>query len=395
MSRVLAFVVCLVAFIAAVVTLGAQEGRAQREDVTLRLERFYDNACRCYKLRFSGTIASGQANEYVAVLQQECGSASSTAIAGASTRAGGVWEAEPVAGAAPESDSSTYRARWNNRLSEALVFRGNVRLSLAELARGRYRVIVDTADTRQNMTGRIIELQRLVAGRWTRVQRAKLRGRAGAFTTTVTARGRGQSFRIAIPARSAGPCYSATTSRPFVAGRPAAPGSAAVIDRNFACSTAMRGGLRMIEISAFAGARQPPLPQTASFGLSSNWTPDATLVSASTAGLQLNPTRCAATSRRLPLTAAGLRGGAAPSQGQEYECEAPRRVFVRVRAVFRAPTKLEPDRAFGYLQLQARGEVREAALAVRTPSGRSLAFASHGAGKARVLAAPGCTEDVP
>jgi hypothetical protein len=395
MSRTLAFVLGIVALSVSMAAVGTPDGGAQREDVTLRLERFYDPACRCYKLRFSGTIASGQANEYVAVLQQVCGSASSTAIAGASTRAGGVWEAEPVNGAAPESDSSTYRARWNNRLSEALVFRGNVRLSLAELARGRFRVTVDTADTRQNMSGRAVELQRLVAGQWTRVQRAKLRGRGGAFTTTVTARGRGQSFRIAIPARSAAPCYSATTSRPFVAGRPAAPGSTAVIDRTFACSTAMRGGLRIIEISGFAGAQQAPLPRAASFGLSTNWTPDATLVSASTAGVQLNPTRCTAASRRVPLAAAGLRGGAAPSSGQEYECEVPRRVFVRVRAVFHAPTKLEPDRAFGYLQLQARGEVKEAALAVRTPSGRSLAFASLRTGAARVFAAPGCTEDVP
>ena len=84
-----------------------------------------------------------------------------------------------------------------------------------------------------------------------------------------------------------------------------------------------------------------------------------------------------------------------PLPGQEYECEVPRRVFVRVRAVFHTPTKLEPDRSFGYLQLQARCEVSEAALAVRTASGRTLAFASLGAGKARVFATPGCTEDVP
>jgi hypothetical protein len=38
-----------------------------------------------------------------------------------------------------------------------------------------------------------------------------------------------------------------------------------------------------------------------------------------------------------------------PLPGQEYECEVPRRVFVRVRAVFHTPTKLEPDRSFGYL----------------------------------------------
>jgi hypothetical protein len=392
MRKLFTALVALVALAADVVLFGVSDAVAQREDVTLKLERFYDNACRCYKLRFSGTIASGAANEYVAVLQQRCGSGSATAIAGATTRQGGFWEAEPVSfGARPGEDSSTYRARWNERLSEPLTFRARVPLSLTELAGGRYRVSVRSGE-QQDMNGRRIELQRLVAGRWTLVRQAKLTGLRGTFTATVTARGRNQSFRIFVPAQSAAPCYVATKSETFAPGRPV-PGSTAVIDRSLSCSTAMRGGLRMVEVSAYVGTEQPPLPRSASFGLSTYWIPDASLASASTGGVQLNPTRCTAATARVPLVSKGLRGGPATSAEERFKCETPRRVLVRIRAVFQVPMKLEPDRTFGYSMLRALGEVKEAQLAVRTQSGRSLAFASLAGGKARLLMAPSCVED--
>jgi hypothetical protein len=393
MSRLRSVLIAVVALGAGVVLVGVSESRAQGDQVTLRAERFWDDACRCYKLRFSGTIPSAAANEYVAVLQQKCGSGSATAIAGATTQQGGSWQAEPIGPIArPGQDSSTYRARWSGRLSEPLTFRADVPLSLTELAGGRYRVSVNTSATGQSMSGRRIELQRLVAGRWTLVRRATLRGRRGTFTTTVTARARNQSFRLLVPARSAAPCYVATTSEPFVAGRPPAPGSAAVIDRTLSCSTAMRGGLRLVEVGAFIGAEQPPLPRSAGFNLTSNWVPDATLASAWAGGVQLNPTRCTGARTRVPFVAQGLRARPVSSGELEYKCEAARRVHVRVRAVFHAPMKLESDRTFGYPMLRALGEVKEAQLAVRSPSGRALAFASLADGKARLFTAPSCFE---
>jgi hypothetical protein len=393
MSRFLATAFGLVAVAASVALLGVPDADAQREDVTLGVERFYDNACRCYKLRFSGAIASGAANEYVAVLQQKCGSGAPTAIAGATTQQGGAWVADPVSGARPGEDSSTYQARWNGRLSDPLRFRGKVPLSLTPLARGRYRVGVSTFDTAQSMKGRVVELQRLAGGRWTPVQRARLRGTGGSFAAVVTARARNQSFRIFVPAASAAPCYVATPSQPFVAGRPPAPGSAAVIDRTFSCSTAMRGGLRMVEVRASMGTEQPPLPRTLGFTVTSNWVPDATLGSVWTGGAHLNPTRCTGATRRIPITTEGLRGRPLRPGEFEHKCEAPRRVFVRIRAVFRVPAKLEPDRTFGYQMLRALGEMKEAQLVVRTQSGRALVFASLGGGKPRLLTAPSCFED--
>jgi hypothetical protein len=385
--------------IAAGTALVATAKGATSADVTLRLERFYDNACRCYKLRFSGTIASDRANEYVAVLQQRCGSPSATAIAGASTHEGGSWEAEPVSGPRPGSDSSTYRARWEGRLSEPLTFRAELPISLTRLPGGRYRVTVSTLDTRQRMRGRVIELQRLTAGQWTRVRRARLVRAPGStgvsFSAVFRVRTRGLTLRVWAPAATASPCFAATASESWVSGRtpgtssgPAAP----VIDRTFLCSTAMRGGIRQISVQATAAAR--PAPGGASFTVLTSWVPDGSLASGSTAGVALNPTHCRPSRANVPLTTAKLEGGSPGTSGQEFDCETPPRVLVRVRAEFRVPTPLQTSRDFGYPQLVARGEVTKASLAVRTPTGRPLAFAAvFASGKARLFAARSCTED--
>jgi hypothetical protein len=95
--------------------------------------------------------------------------------------------------------------------------------------------------------------------------------------------------------------------------------------------------------------------------------------------------------RRVPLTFRGLDGGGADYFGDRLECRrAPRRVFVRVRAVFaRAPTPLRLEHVSGYLQ--ATGPLAEAVFAVRTQSGKPLAFARVSAsGKARMFTAPSC-----
>jgi hypothetical protein len=376
--------------IAAGTALVATAKGATSADVTLRLERFYDNACRCYKLRFSGTIASNAANEYVTVLRQECGSGSPTAIAGASTRAGGFWEAEPVSGVRPEYDSSSYRARWNGRLSEPVTFRGKLLISLTKLGGGRYRVRVST---QQNMKGRPVELQRLVGAQWRRFRSARLARVGPDFAATFTVRRRGLALRVLVPARSASPCYAATASEKWVSGAASGAGSGArVIDRTLLCSIAMRGGIRLLEISASAATATG----TAHFGVSTNWTPDAGLVSVSTESLSLNPTRCTKARLRVALTTEKLEGGLVGPSEREFECESPSRVLVRLRAVFRSRAVLETHRDFGYPELRAGGQVKEAALAIRTQAGRPLAFASvHESGRARLFGARGCIEDSP
>jgi hypothetical protein len=95
--------------------------------------------------------------------------------------------------------------------------------------------------------------------------------------------------------------------------------------------------------------------------------------------------------RRIPLTVRSLDGGDADYFGDRLECRrAPRKVLVRVRAVFaRTPTPLRLEHVSGYLE--ATGPLAEAAFAVRTETGKPLAFARVSAsGKARMFTAPSC-----
>jgi hypothetical protein len=238
------------------------------------------------------------------------------------------------------------------------------------------------------MKGRAVELQRLVGGQWRRLRSARLAPFRGDFAATFTVRRRGLSLRAVVPARSAAPCYSATASATFTSGAASGPGSgAAVIDRTLLCSIAMQGGIRLLELNAAAQTPQG----AAYFGLSTNWSPDGGLVSATTESLSLNPTRCTQSRARVLLTTSKLEGGAAGPSEREFDCETPSRVLVRVRAVFRSATRQETARDFGYPQLRAGGQVKEASLAIRTQRGRPLAFASiHESGRARVFAAPSC-----
>jgi hypothetical protein len=174
--RRLAIVLITVAVPAAAALAPAAD--AQREQVTLRVERFYSEACRCYKFRFAGAIASGAANEYVAVVQQTCGQTGSTSIAGVSTREGGFWEVESNGFLAP---SGTFRARWDNHLSDPVTHRADVPISITPLGGGRVRVFVTPFSTPPlKLKGRFVELQRLSAGQWTRVRRTRLAPGVGA-----------------------------------------------------------------------------------------------------------------------------------------------------------------------------------------------------------------------
>jgi hypothetical protein len=186
--------------------------------VTLRLERAYDDGCFCYYLRFRGRISRRRANEYVAVQQRKCGLDFATSVAGASTRADGSWV---VSSSVPTSTSATYRARWSGRLSKPITVRPPIGIRLTKLTPQRYRVEVSTTDARQNIAGRFVELQRLAAGSWTRVRRTRLAvpplaGEIGSYTATFVVRTRGLRMRIAVPERSAAPCFTANVTQTFV-----------------------------------------------------------------------------------------------------------------------------------------------------------------------------------
>jgi hypothetical protein len=185
--------------------LSAAAVAAPGDEVTMKVQRLPDG-----RGRFSGTISSGAANEYVAITEEKCGSNIATSFGGASTERGGSWETEPF----NPLGSATYRAKWGTHVSEPVTFRVPVRLTLMHFQRGRHHVRVQ-ADA--NLNRRFVELQRLVHGRWLRVRRARLEP-AGAiffFQVWFTVRKKGLRLRVVVPAASAAPCHEPAVSESF------------------------------------------------------------------------------------------------------------------------------------------------------------------------------------
>lgn len=204
-------------------------------------------------------------------------------------------------------------------------------------------------------------------------------------------------------------------SRPAATMAPTGPH--AVIDRTFSCSTVLLGGLYQVEVRAHAGDRRsgqwsklpyagvstggnagrldtsvppvsalawitagPPAPQTTvddeydSFSAQAGGT------------LGRNTELCKPATALVELSRRGLRGGAVPIATRTVDCDAPKRVLVRLRAT-----------ALGSAALRERGRIfvatgttlSRAQLAIRTPSGLLLAYAEvDQTGRSRQYTAP-------
>ena len=89
-----------------------------------------------------------------------------------------------------------------------------------------------------------------------------------------------------------------------------------------------------------------------------------------------------------------MRGGVVPPLGTTSTCETPRRVLLRVRAMFERPVTPRMSRRFGFPQLTAEGSVREAALVIGTRAGKPIAYAAlAGNETARLFTSIDCQED--
>jgi hypothetical protein len=186
------------------------------ESVTMRLVlRHFDPSCRCYVLRFRGTVSSGGAGEYVAVVRQGCGYSYGTAVIGTETREGGVWEADVVSS---PYESADFRARWKTSVSAPVTVRDKV-LALPIKTRGtkRYKVLVNAVGTKPRLEGRVVLLQRHHRGEWRTVQRARLRRDSlGGYSAMFTVAQRGWTLRGFVPARTVAPCFEPTATKRFV-----------------------------------------------------------------------------------------------------------------------------------------------------------------------------------
>lgn len=174
-------------------------------------------------------------------------------------------------------------------------------------------------------------------------------------------------------------------------GGRAAP-AVVVLDRTFSCEAGYLGGLYQVQLSStYEPATSSSLRAVASVTKNIWESPYGMLASS---GFSVHRGLCTPSTATVKLTTRGLRGGAVPSLGVEAMCETPRRVLMRVHAVFSRPPSVATSRQFGFPQLNAFGSVRRAAIAVGTPAGKTFGYLSvTGSERARLFTVRTCKED--
>lgn len=213
----------------------------------------------------------------------------------------------------------------------------------------------------------------------------------------------------------------ATRSKPASTTIPGTP--RVVLDRTYACSTVLLGGLHRIEIRSHAGDRlQGQWARLPYAGVSTGGNggrPDTTIppvgllawisagspaqhttiddtydafsaVAGGTFGR--NVELCRPATAKVALSRTGLRGGPVRSQTRTVDCDAPKRVLVRMRATTPAAASL---RERGRIFVATGAALTRAEIVVRTPSGRLLAYAEvDQSGRSRQYTAPhGCARE--
>jgi hypothetical protein len=149
----------------------------------------------------SGKVASGRANETVAVFAQRFASGSFTALATVLTDPGGTWSliVRPTI-------STTYKGVWNGTTSSTVAVGVRPAVTLRALPRLRFATRVLAA---RSFAGRTVQLQRhLLDGRWLTIARAHLNSRSSAVFRPKLKRGR-WTLRVAISVNQAGGGYLA------------------------------------------------------------------------------------------------------------------------------------------------------------------------------------------
>jgi hypothetical protein len=215
--------------------------------------------------------------------------------------------------------------------------------------------------------------------------------------------------------RSAPSAEIETAARPASPTTPSAP---AVVDRTMRCTTAPSGGIREVETRANAGIRQGngwkqlPYAVASSGNVGSTLDPLGDALAWMTAGrpaadttvdwgfrtaqvsrwgtLAVSRAACRRVSAKVPLSRAGLEGGAVSPFGEKLDCPAPRRVLVHVRGLAIAKTELRRRGAF----LGTNVPMKSGRLAVTTEKGRPILYADvTESGVARLFTARECVFD--
>ncbi len=190
------------------------------DGVSIAFQRFWYSPGNYYALRFYGAISSGQADEYVAVMHKPCRATVSTAVAGATTTAGGGWEVQPSF----PPGAGEFRARWNDEVSEPVTYKPPLVPNVVKrpkrnvpsgglflcrpgcLARDHERALRRAAATKHCGTMDAHSPGKLVGFG------ANLYNRTYLAHFTVP---KGLTLRAFVPAKTAAPCWSSTVSKTF------------------------------------------------------------------------------------------------------------------------------------------------------------------------------------
>lgn len=193
------------------------------------------------------------------------------------------------------------------------------------------------------------------------------------------------------------------------------PSASRIVDRTFVCGVKLRASERRIEPSAWSGFRDPeqkrrwkwlPYADIGGRDLISyvfvaagapipSPEPGATVAPFAQRWAAIDAAACNAANERVSLSARGFSGGAASQlqNSDEYECAAPSRILIRVRAEFRAPVtfRTQPLYSRRYFTTTSATPATRAAFAVATPTGKPIAYATVSeTGKATLFTAKGC-----
>ena len=172
----------------------------------------------------------------------------------------------------------------------------------------------------------------------------------------------------------------------------ARPEASRIVDRTFLCESGFLGGLYQLDVNSQYSARQGA-SELAVYSSITRDMYESPLGGMSSSGIVIHRERCVPMKEALKLSTTGMRGGVVPPLGATSTCETPRRVLLRMRAVFERPVTLQTSRRFGF-PLIAEGSVKEAALAIGTRAGKAIAYLSvAGTERARLFTVRTCEED--
>ena len=168
-------------------------------------------------------------------------------------------------------------------------------------------------------------------------------------------------FGALLPARGSGAGTQATPSR--------------IVDRTVTCATGLSGGIREVFVRAVSAHGQGAERRTGYVDVTSNVQPSGRLAYIGQREVALSPF-CAPRRASIPLTQRSLTGGRVGQIEEAVDCATPRRVVIRVRAMFRSPARWRRGEPYGFPLVFARGTVTEASFAMATTQSKPLAFAT-------------------